>query len=199
MKDANSFCVVITGNIASGKSHASAFFKNLGYEIIDADKLGHLALEKNSTEVIRAFGNGILQDGIISRSKLGEIVFADREKLRLLESIVHPEIVRCVCESMHRLESQKKIFFLDMPIFFESNGMNLYHYSKILLITASIEVRISRLAKRGLDEQSARNRIIAQMRDEEKIAKSDVVIENNSSFEEFESKLYDFLESLKNR
>ena len=84
----------ITGSIACGKSTVSNYLKSKGYIVIDADKIGHEALEDDyvKEKLILAFGNKILEDNKINRQKLGELVFGNSSNLNVLNSIIHPEI-----------------------------------------------------------------------------------------------------------
>lgn len=81
----------LTGGYCSGKNQAAAILKAKGYHIIDVDGLGHEALETCTESLVKAFGDGILnENGAIDRKALGKIVFSNPERLRLHESIVHP-------------------------------------------------------------------------------------------------------------
>ena len=86
--------VAITGNIASGKSEVEKNIRDLGYLVFDADKIAHSCLKNNKNIIIDTFGSKILVDGEISREKLGNIVFNDKDKLEKLNSIIHPEVIK---------------------------------------------------------------------------------------------------------
>ncbi|MFN3967087.1 MAG: dephospho-CoA kinase, partial [Endomicrobiia bacterium] len=87
----------LTGGIASGKSTVLKEFEILGAKVIDSDKIAHKIIQKDKNvqkKIIKYFGNDILtKSGKISRKKLGKIVFANKNKLRLLEKITHPVII----------------------------------------------------------------------------------------------------------
>lgn len=84
----------ITGSIACGKSTVSGYLKSKGYVVIDADKIGHEALDSDyvKEKLILTFGNDILENNKINRRKLGELVFGKSNNLNILNSIIHPEI-----------------------------------------------------------------------------------------------------------
>ena len=86
----------ITGGIASGKSVVAGMLRELGFRVIDADAMGHAAIEPGTrayNEIVREFGAGVVgADGRIDRGNLGAIVFADGEKLKRLNAIVHPRV-----------------------------------------------------------------------------------------------------------
>ncbi len=85
----------LTGGYCAGKNEAASRLEKLGFRIIDVDLLGHKALAASLPRLAKIFGPGIIAaDGTIDRRALGSIVFSDPEKLRLHESIVHPEMLR---------------------------------------------------------------------------------------------------------
>ena len=86
--------IAITGNIASGKSSVENILEEKGYLVYDADKLAHQVLESNSSQIIDAFkGYDISDEGKISRPKLGEVVFNNRELKTRLEGIIYPLLI----------------------------------------------------------------------------------------------------------
>ena len=94
----------ITGSIACGKSTVSNYLKSKGYIVIDADKIGHEALDDDyvKEKLILAFGNEILEDNKINRQKLGELVFGNSSNLNVLNSIIHPEIRKKILEKIDK-------------------------------------------------------------------------------------------------
>ena len=80
----------IVGKICSGKDLGIEIFRKHGFKEINVDKLGHEALVVKQEELVQAFSSDILEDGVISRSKLAQLVFKDEDKLATLNSIVHP-------------------------------------------------------------------------------------------------------------
>ncbi|MGD1823140.1 MAG: dephospho-CoA kinase [Pleomorphochaeta sp.] len=82
----------LTGKACSGKNYVAQIFEDKGFNVIDVDKLGHKALIDKQDKIVKAFGEKILENNIINRKTLGNIVFSSPEKLKLLESIVHPYI-----------------------------------------------------------------------------------------------------------
>src|SRR5580704_10642347 len=86
----------ITGGIASGESAVAGMLRELGFRVIDADRLGHEVIESGTRaydEIVSEFGAGVVgPDRRIDRGKLGAIVFADAAKLARLNKIVHPRV-----------------------------------------------------------------------------------------------------------
>jgi dephospho-CoA kinase len=181
----NKYLIGLTGNIATGKSTVAKMLEGLGATVIDADALVH-ELQRPGTlvfnDIVAAFGPGILnRAGEIDRKALGSIVFADPEKLRTLESIVHPAVL---------IESARRIMDAPTPVV-------VYEAIKLIeagraemcdalwVVTARSDVQLQRLmSERRMSEVEARQRIEAQPPQSEKIKRATVVIDNSGSREE---------------
>jgi dephospho-CoA kinase len=179
------YVIGLTGNIATGKSVVRKMLEHQGAYGIDADALGHRAIAKDAPgyqSVISEFGRWILgADGQIDRSKLARIVFADAAALKRLEDIVHP-LVRQAVDVLVRRASQP-IIVIEAIKLLESP---LRQACDSLWVTFSPpELQLARLMqKRGMTEEAARQRILSQPPQEEKIAAANVVIRNEGSFED---------------
>jgi dephospho-CoA kinase len=178
----------ITGGIASGKSSVAGMLRELGFRVIDADALGHEVIEPGTQangEIVREFGAGVVgADGRIDRGKLGAIVFADAEKLKRLNAIVHPRVE----EEMVRLFREWEKSGVADAAFVEAALLVEAGYQKNLdgLVVAwcKPEQQIERLLARGLSEVEARRRIAAQMPAEEKLKYATEKINCSGSLEE---------------
>jgi len=163
----------ITGGIASGKSAVAGMLREMGFNVIDADALGHTVIEPGTRaydEIVREFGTGVVgADGRIDRGKLGAIVFADGEKLKRLNVIVHPRVEE---EMVRQFAEWEKSGVADAA-FVEAALLVDAGYQKILdgLVVAWCrpEQQMERLLARGLSEVEARRRIASQMPAEEKL------------------------------
>lgn len=186
------YAYALSGGIGSGKSSACEIFSSLGYSIINADKIGHQVLKEKSREVIDAFGEEILEEGEISRAKLGKIVFKDQARLKELESIltlgIQEEIFRlCVIH-----EAQKKPFFVEIPILFEQRER--YNFLHCILIACSEKKQIERVCQRNqLSADEVRKRMATQMPLKEKIPLAWKIFENEGSKEELRDRLEEWL------
>lgn len=177
------FKVAIVGNIASGKSTLEQILKDKGFEVYDTDKISHQVL-RDSKEILELFGT-------IDRKKIAEIVFSDKKKLELLESIIHPKVKE---ELLKIFNSDSELIFVSVPQLFESKMETLF--DKIIYITSDINIRKQRLmARNSLTEQEAEKRINAQS-EENKAKLSDFVIENNSTIENLKLQLESILETI---
>ncbi len=90
----------LSGKACAGKNQYANVFSSVGCLCIDVDKLGHQALENNHDKLTTAFGDGILESGVVNRKALGAIVFSDAKKLRELELITHPWMVEACKQSI---------------------------------------------------------------------------------------------------
>lgn len=178
--------VAITGNIASGKSEVEKILRKKFFEVLDTDTVAHDLLrdEKIKKTICETFaGFDILENKEISRSKLGKIVFEDKNLREKLEGILHPLIKQEIERFFNQQqESGKRIAFVSVPLLFEVHFENLF--DKIILVYANDEIRLKRLMERNdLTPEHAQNRIDIQMNQEDKKALSDFVIYNNGSLE----------------
>ena len=169
----------ITGSIACGKSTVSNYLKSKGYIVIDADKIGHEALDDDyvKEKLVLAFGNEILEDNKINRQKLGELVFGNSSNLNVLNSIIHPEIRKKILEKIDK-NNDKELIFIDVALLFEAKFDDLV--DKIIVVYVDKNTQLTRLMKRNsISEKEALSRIVSQMSPLEKAKLGDYTINNN--------------------
>ncbi len=190
--------VAITGGIACGKSLALEFIKNRGYPVYSADKIGHRLLsDKNVIEKLKKdFGENIIKNNRIDRKQLGEIVFSDKEKIKKLNAILHPEIEKEI--DRIKKEETHKIVFFEIPLLFEVNKQNEYDIT--ICIYCNKDVQIKRLKKRNaLTLSQAKQRISNQLPMDKKIRLSDFAVENNGNLEDFLLNLDEVLKKIEEK
>lgn len=181
------FRIGLTGGIASGKSTVSDILRAKGAWIIDADKLARQVVEPGQSawkEIAVVFGEGVLlPNGQLNRKLLGEIVFADDVKRRILEDITHPAISRAVDEEINRAEQAGvAVVVLDVPLLIETGWTTMV--DELWVVYVSPETQIERLIKRdGLDRKQALDRIASQMCLQEKLQYANVIIDNNQGLD----------------
>jgi dephospho-CoA kinase len=180
--------VGLTGGIGAGKSTFAALLAERGAVIIDADKLGHEVLAPGEPawhSVVDQFGDEILSAGSmdIDRKVLARIVFSDPAKLTALNAISHPAIMRKIADKLETLRDTDQIVVLDAALIVE---LGLAGSLDVTIVVASdTEIRRARLiSDRGMTAQGVDERIAAQARPEELIAKADIVVTNNGALEE---------------
>ena len=169
----------ITGSIACGKSTVSNYLKSKGYIVIDADKIGHEALDDDyvKEKLILAFGNEILEDNKINRQKLGEFVFGNSSNLNVLNSIIHPEIRKKILQKIDK-NNDKELIFIDVALLFEAKFDDLV--DKIIVVYVDKNTQLTRLMKRNsISEKEALSRIVSQMSPIEKAKLGDYTVNNN--------------------
>ena len=188
----------LTGGIGSGKTMVAEYFKSLEIPVYIADEESRKLM--TSDNIINAlsneFGNEILENGILNREKLAQLVFNNPKKLQKLNSIVHPEVKK---HFDNWVEKHKNYPFVvkEAAILFESGS---YKYcDTIITVTAPLETRLQRVMKRDkTDRESVLKRIENQWTDEQRIAKSNYVI-HNLSVESTKKQVDEILKKLKNQ
>lgn len=207
--------IAISGGIASGKNFIADIFAKYGGEIFDADKLTHHLLIHDLDlikQIAYHFPNAV-NNHQVSRHVLGEIVFNDKNKLKILENIIHPKIR----DNYQNFISQKlsnncKFVILNIPLLLESGG---YKYDYLVAIKCQKELRLTRFLLRSLENNLSDKKLsdadiinlkqrfekiyTLQLSDEERFAKADFIIDNNLDVEAVEKQVRDLVfELLKN-
>ena len=169
----------ITGSIASGKSQVVKVLQEAAYKVYSTDELGHQVLEMDQVKekLISKFGKKILSgDNTIDRSKLGEVVFADKANLDYLNSLSHPQIFAIMNKIIN--QSRDKYIFFEVPLLFEAKLSD--HFDFIITVSASEENQVHRLRQRNsLTADNARRKISTQLPNKIKEEKADFVIKND--------------------
>ena len=179
------YVIGLTGNIATGKSVVRRMLEHLGAYTIDADALSHRVISKGAPgyqPVLDTFGTWLLgQDGQINRTRLGKLVFADKEALKQLEDIIHPYVRQAIDILVKR--ASQKVVVIEAIKLLESGLRN--QCDTIWVTDAPQQVQVERLKrKRGMSQEDALQRVHAQAAQREKVAAADVVITNNGSYDD---------------
>lgn len=179
----------LTGGMASGKSTAARFLKEQGAHVIDADMLGHRTYEPGSpahAQVVSAFGRDVLAaDGTIDRKALGAKVFGKPSELKKLTDIVWPAIRRLAEDEIAtiRAADPARVIVLEAAVLFEAGWNDAGDEVWVLIVDR--EIAIARAMQRdGISHAMAESRLDAQLSNAERIARADVVIDNNGTLEE---------------
>ena len=187
----------ITGSIACGKSLVSNYLQEKGYTIIDADKIGHMALENDEVkkQLVNKFGKSILKDNEINRVTLGKLVFENNENLKELNNIIHPQIRKNISEQI-QVHKNEKLVFVDVPLLFEAKFDDLVE--KIIVISLDEKIQLERLMNRNsLSKEEALQRIKSQIPVREKEKLGDYVVDNSFTQENTYNQVDRILEKLK--
>ena len=170
--------VGLTGGIGSGKSTVINHFKQLGVNCYQADKEAKKLMDSDRkliNEIQNSFGNNIYINSKLDRKRLANIVFRDKNKLQLLNSIVHPLVNQHFINYCKDLDY--KYIIKEVAIIFETKTQD--KFDKIILVKAPKEERVNRIVVRdNCSRQDAVDRISNQIEDKYKIDKSDFIIDN---------------------
>jgi dephospho-CoA kinase len=185
--------VGLTGGIGAGKSEVSRLLVACGAVLIDADRIAREVVEPGTpglAAIVEAFGEEVLAaDGSLDRPKLGSIVFADPQKLALLNSIVHP-LVGARSRELEEAAAEDAVVVHDVPLLTENNLAGLYDL--VIVVDASPETQLDRLVRlRGMTEEDARARMAAQATREQRRKIADVVIDNDVPLADLERRVKD--------
>lgn len=185
--------IVITGSIATGKSAVTEIVRKHGFQVIDADEIAHEVLKKEfiAEKIRENFGDEFLLKGKVNRPALSDYVFNNKEKLEILNKIMHREIFKEINSKIQ--ESKDEVLFVDMPLYFElKDKMVEYSFKadEIWLVYVKKATQIKRLMNRdNITREIAVKKINSQISVETKKAMSDVIIENDGFIAELEEKV----------
>jgi dephospho-CoA kinase len=180
----------LTGGIGSGKSTVAARLAELGAVVIDADALAREVVAVGTpglAAVVARFGaQFVLPDGSLDRPGLGGLVFSDPAALADLNAIVHPLVARRT-EELVQAAGQDAVVVYDVPLLVE-NGL-AGGFDAVLVVEAPLELRLARLAGRGMDADTARARMAQQADDAERRAVASVVVDNSGTREQLQAQV----------
>lgn len=195
------YIIGITGGIASGKSTVTKYLNGLGYEVIDFDRLSREVLTNRFVvkELTIAFGDYIIENDKVNRSRLAKIIFSDRYARERLNEIMHPRIYMKATREIKKLKNEKMIF-LDIPLLFESKNFYPKFYSQLnetWVISTNENVQRTRLMLRDqITLEEAEGKIKSQLKLQLKEKLADVVIYNNGNLESLYKQIDGHLEQL---
>jgi len=186
--------ICLTGGLASGKSTAARFLQEQGAHVIDADVLGHRTYEPGSpahAQVVATFGRDILAaDGRIDRKALGAKVFGKPAELKKLTDIVWPAIRALAEEEVAKVRGAgtARVIVLEAAVLFEAGWQDIG--DEVWVNIVEREIAIARAMQRdNIPRSTVESRLDAQLSNAERIARADVVIDNNGTPEEMLAQL----------
>jgi len=171
----------LTGGIGSGKTTVAAHFMAAGVPVYIADDAARKLMQSAeiSTEIKEKFGKTIFDHGILNREKLSEIVFKDPEKLKLLNAIIHPAVKKDFKNWVANHKNAAYVIY-EAAILFESGSFK--DCDMVITVVAPLESRIQRVIQRDkTTRENVMRRVNAQWNDEQRIEKTDFVIENSDA------------------
>ncbi len=183
----------IVGGLAGGKSTVARLLGRKGAAVIDADSLGHRMLRRPEVKeaLVEQFGDEILDaGGEVKRARLAEVAFEDPERVRALNAIVHPPVIRQIIAEIEAMTQRDEVplIVLDAALLVET-GLHREHCDALLFVDTPEETRRRRAAQRGMSAGQFDLRTTAQAPPAKKKQLSDFTVENTGSLEELEARL----------
>ncbi|MFJ6066079.1 dephospho-CoA kinase [Streptomyces tendae] len=193
--------VGLTGGIGAGKSEVSRLLVEHGAVLIDADRIAREVVAPGTpglAAVVAAFGEDVLaEDGTLDRPKLGSIVFADPDRLAVLNGIVHP-LVGERSRALEEAAAEDAVVVHDVPLLAENGLAPLYDL--VVVVDADPATQLDRLVRlRGMTEQDARARMAAQATREQRREIADVVVDNDVPLDELRRRVKEVWDELVRR
>lgn len=180
----------LTGGIGSGKSTVAAMLEEYGVPVVSADELSRMVVAPGSeglNDVVEAFGREVLDErGELDRKKMGKIVFANAEKRRALEAILHPRIRERYEQVLDALEKAgHPVMVYEVPLLFEKKLHLQDEMKSVILVVSSADTRIARVKDRdALTTEEVLARMRTQMPEEEKRRLADYIVVNDGNLDD---------------
>ena len=193
--------VGLTGGIGAGKSEVSRRLAAQGAVIVDADLIAREVVAPDTdgfAAVVDAFGADVVSpDGALDRTRLGEIVFADKQKLAALNAIVHPRVGARMRE-LEDAAGASSVVVHDVPLIAE-NGL-ADAYDLVVVVDVPPRIQIDRLVRhRAMSREQAQARMAAQASREQRLSIADIVVDNSGSLAELDRQVGELWSELRRR
>jgi dephospho-CoA kinase len=194
--------VGLTGGIGAGKSTVLAVFGELGAATASSDD--HVRALYEEPEVVAAvaerFGPRVFVEGRVDRGAVADVVFTDAPQRRWLEGLLHPLVARRTAqwrEAQERREPPPPLMVHEIPLLFEAGIDRIPNWlDAIVVVVAPPDLRATRAAARGAGHRHLAGRQAAQLSDDEKAARADIVIENAGSLDDLRARVGEAYEAL---
>lgn len=171
--------IALTGGICCGKSTVLNIIKKLGYEVYDVDKIAHdlLKNEEIKNKIKNQISKTVFQKDLINRDALSKIVFSDKEKLKILNSILHPKIIDKMIQIINEAKQNNKTIIIEVPLLYELHLEKYFDAS--ILVYVDKKTQLNRIISRDKKTKiQAINILNSQMDIELKKSLTNYIIEN---------------------
>jgi len=192
--------VGITGGFGSGKTTVANMFGKYGFHVIDVDKLYHNIYKRNLILKFRIKK----EFGTLDRNKIKKIIFYDNKKLRKLNQITHPTIIKAVKKEINKIKKNNEKFknkikiIIDVPLLFEAKMEKMF--DKIIVVKCNKKTQINRILNKGKYSKIEIEQIWnSQMPIEEKINKADFVVSNEKSIKNAQNQIIKIINSIEQK
>lgn len=185
----------LTGGFGMGKSTVLKLFEKHGAETVDSDKLVADILKKQAVikRLVNILGSDVVRKRagkiVLLKSRVAEIVFANLKKRKVVEKVIHPEVLKEIKKITKKVYAKNKssTIVFEVPLLFET-GFNKY-FDKSVVVHCKIETAIKRLKKKGFSIEEVMKRIRTQMPITKKKKLADYLIDNNGGVGDLEKKI----------
>jgi dephospho-CoA kinase len=186
----------LTGSIGMGKSTTLQMFSDEGVKTYSADAAVHQLYAGKAAPLIEAAFPGTASDGVVDRQVLSGKVLGNPDALKKLESIVHPLVREAEIEFVSAAKaSGETLIVVDIPLLFETGGQS--RVDKILVVTADPDIQRARvLARKDMSEQKLDSILARQMKDADKRAHADFIIDTGKGMDHARSQVRTIIEKL---
>lgn len=185
--------IAITGSIGSGKSTVSQYLRSRGFYVADSDAIVKDLYQQDASvkaKFVEWFGESIILNGEVDKRRLKQLFLEDQHNRKKVETYVHQRVKERLFDFMDQ-HSESAVVFCEVPLLFEVNWQ--HEFDETWLVVTSKDGLIKRLQSyRGMSLEAIEHMLMWQMSVEDKIAKADVVIENQGSLE----RLYELVDQL---
>jgi dephospho-CoA kinase len=181
--------IAVTGGVASGKTTVCKLFQELGAYVVNADAIVHELLNPKTEfgqQVIRLLGPDIVENGKINRSVVAEKVFKNSQKLRELETILHPAVLAQI-ERLYKKATGATLFVVEIPLLFEIGAET--NYDAVIAVVTDEALAKKRFTASGHTTQEYERRMSRQLSQHIKSAKADYTILNNGTLQDLSSQV----------
>lgn len=183
--------IAVTGGIGTGKSTVCKILQSDGYPVLYADQISKDILSTDKIiqqNIVKEFGSGSFKDGKPNTKFLAEKVFSDPQKVKKINSILHPAVIKIINRKMDEGLTKSNIVFVEAALIYEANMEDIFDY--VLVVSASEQIKINRVVNsRKMNEEEVKKIISNQIPDDKKKSAADFVIENNGSELDLEKKV----------
>ena len=191
------YAIALTGGIATGKSTVASLLALNGMRVIDADTISHEILDASVPWVKEIFGAEYISGSKVDRAKLGNLVFSNDEKKKVLEEYLHPKIRQEIEERSVKQDSFEFPYLIDIPLFFENGA---YDIKESVVVYTPSNVQLERFMKRnGYSEEESLKRISSQMPIDGKKERATWVIDNSKNLKHLQQEVEEFVEKIKEK
>ncbi|HEX2447338.1 MAG TPA: dephospho-CoA kinase [Methyloceanibacter sp.] len=189
----------LTGGIGMGKSAAAEHFASRGIPVFNADSCVHRLYEGEAVGAIETAFPGVTRDGKVDRKLLSEMIAGSQARLKALEAIVHPMVVRAEIDFL--IDEEKtgaKLAVLEIPLLFETGADSRVDVTIVLSAPAHVQ-RERVLARPGMTVDKLEHLLARQLSDAERRTRADYVVDSGTSLEDMHAALDKLIESLQAR